>query len=86
MRFILLYLSVFFIVIGCKEQRRHATPLVQKSETTSVNIKYAKGFSIKHFQTHKEIIVTRAWPESRKKFRYLLIDKESVYDANLRNN
>ncbi|WP_242205129.1 ABC transporter substrate-binding protein [Aestuariivivens insulae] len=83
MRFILFYISTLLILSGCKEQKKQLTPSVP-TETTSVNIKYAKGFSIRHFNAHKEITITRAWPKSKDTLRYLLVDKE--YDIPSHNN
>ena len=81
-------------VISCKEQSQ--TKEVPKSESTSksalksvsktVAVYYAKGFSIKDFGTYKIIEVTSPWPQSKEKFRYLILPKGAILPDDHRAN
>ncbi|GAA3584026.1 ABC transporter substrate-binding protein [Snuella lapsa] len=76
MRFITLLISILIIVTGCKKNEKTITTPDQQIKFVTKSIKYAKGFSIKYFDTHKEITVTSAWPKSKQTFKYLLVEKD----------
>ncbi|MBJ6367101.1 ABC transporter substrate-binding protein [Snuella sedimenti] len=75
MRLITLLISTLFILTSCKENKGATATPDQQVKSVSESIKYAKGFSIKHFSTHKEVTVTSAWPKSKQTFKYLLVEK-----------
>ncbi len=77
MRCLIILVCCFSFFISCKEDKgiSRSLPPVNNVSTSKVHIKYAKGFSITEFKTHKEIVVTSAWPNSKNTFRYLLVKK-----------
>ncbi len=72
---------ILLIVIfsSCKDNNTSGLSITSNSisNTTSQNIKYAKGFSIIKHKNYKEIVVNSAWPNSKKTFRYIL-SKEDI--------
>lgn len=75
MRFLILFFSSFILLMSCKKEKKTAIQSAQPGEVKHETIRYAKGFSIKKFETYKEIIVTSAWPNSENVYRYLLVKK-----------
>ncbi len=73
MRNLFLLLLGVFLITGCKDEKKSTIPIVEQTEIVPVEIKYAKGFTMYHHETHTEIIVTSAWPNSKETFRYLLV-------------
>lgn len=74
MRFTFSIITAFIILMACKSEKKDETISLQ-TEISQNPIKYAKGFTIKHYKTHKEITVTSPWPKSQKSFKYLLINE-----------
>jgi iron complex transport system substrate-binding protein len=75
MRILILLFSGFLFFISCKDKKDTDVTISNQTESLSENIKYAKNFSINKFKTHKEIIVSSAWPNSDVSFRYILVKK-----------
>lgn len=73
MRFIIILICSCFVFSSCKQEKKVEKPISSNIECVSKNIKYAKGFSIINYENHKEIIVTSAWPNSNKTFKYILV-------------
>ena len=74
---ILIKLCVLILLVSaCKKEVKtnDATSTIIK-EVTEVPLKYAKGFTIKNYETYKEVLVTSAWPNSDKNFRYLVVNE-----------
>jgi iron complex transport system substrate-binding protein len=65
---IIRFLILFFIISACKNETNSS--VFAKSETTQLELKYAKGFSVKYFETHKELTILKPWPNSNKKYSY----------------
>jgi iron complex transport system substrate-binding protein len=74
MRFLFLFAFCFILFTSCKEEKRNKAFKAPKIVNT-LDIKYAKGFSITHFDSHTEIIVTSPWPKSEDTYKYILINK-----------
>lgn len=74
MRFVFSIITAFIILVACKNKIKDKSFSVQ-TEISKNPIKYAKGFTIKHYKTHKEITITSPWPKSKESFKYLLIDE-----------
>ncbi|WP_109299214.1 ABC transporter substrate-binding protein [Aquimarina sp. AU474] len=74
MRSIIAFSLLFILCTSCKKTK-------EKTEQLTVmylapqNIEYAKGFSIQHHKTYKEIKVTSPWPNAKKELRYILHPK-----------
>ena len=75
MRITFFIISCFLIFSSCKKEKKEIASSPKSSEGVAQNISYAKGFTITNFKDYKEIKVTTAWPESKKTFRYLLVEK-----------
>ncbi|WP_136481867.1 ABC transporter substrate-binding protein [Cognatitamlana onchidii] len=76
----LLLLVLLVFTIACKtdkKQNLESNKTVLKKET----LKYAKGFSITHYDTHKEIVVTSPWPNSLDTLHYILVNKGSTFQS-----
>jgi len=74
----LTYLSVLviaFCFISCKRNKSSEKfpPIL---ETRSLNLKYAKGFSIKDEGNIKILSIINPWPDAGKTYTYALIDRE----------
>ncbi len=75
MRVTFLILSCFLVFSSCKKEKKEIKSSPIDSKGVAQNISYAKGFTITNFKGYKEIKVTSAWPDSKKTFRYLLVEK-----------
>ncbi len=78
MRFLILFFSSFIFFASCKDKNNNTTKPLKQTKAQAENIKYAKGFTVTTYSTHKEIIVTSAWPSSTESFRDLLVKKGNV--------
>ncbi len=68
MRNLILFISLSLLWVGCKETvEKETTPVASKTE-----VKYAQGFTIEQFGTHKIITLTNPWPGADITYRYLL--------------
>ncbi len=73
----LVFLFAFIVFTSCKNEKNN-TPETTTTTEESIEISYAKGFSITDYGDYKVIEVTNPWPEAGKTFRYALVkDKES---------
>ncbi|MBN2867439.1 MAG: hypothetical protein JXK08_02100, partial [Flavobacteriaceae bacterium] len=80
---LLLYISIFLLLFtNCKEDKGIKRPLPTTIET-SLNIEYAKGFSIKNNKNFKVLTITNPWPKAEKNYRYALITKENAAKTTL---
>lgn len=74
MRLLVLFSISLFILTSCKEDKGSTKNSSQKN-TEKADIKYAKGFSITNYKTHKEVTVTSPWPNSKEIYNYILVKK-----------
>jgi iron complex transport system substrate-binding protein len=74
MRLLFLFAFSFLFLTSCKEDKSNVKKLVPKVIST-LNIKYAKGFSITQYESHTEILVTSPWPKSQDTYKYILVNK-----------
>ena len=74
MRLQILFAFSFLFLTSCKENKSTSKSLIPKV-VSSLNIKYAKGFSITHYESHTEILVTSPWPKSQDTYKYILVNK-----------
>ncbi len=74
MRIILTIISVLFFFISCKKENKQTEELTVMYLAPQ-NIEYAKGLTIKHHGTHKEIIVSSPWPDAKEELTYILHPK-----------
>jgi iron complex transport system substrate-binding protein len=72
MRLLISSLFLAVLIIACKKAPSTSIAF----DTTPVKVdtlKYAKGFQIKNYPTHKIITVNAPWPKSRDTFNYILL-------------
>jgi len=74
LQYLFLCVSLCFASCNSNENKNTRVNTNIKSKATS-SITYAKGFTILNYETHKEITVTSAWPNSPKSFKYILVKK-----------
>ena len=74
-----IYLFIAIAFLSCKNGTNDTLPEV--FETKTLELKYAKGFTVHDNGYFKMLIITKAWPESEKKFTYLLLTKEQAVKA-----
>lgn len=63
-------------VLGCKQEREHATSIVVKDKTTAVT--YASGFTISEGDGYTLLKVTGAFPGSDTAFNYALVSEKGA--------
>jgi iron complex transport system substrate-binding protein len=76
LKFLLLSLVVF--IISCKN--KPAKQVLEHIEGNTLELKYAKGFSVKDYGTYKILEIKNPWPESKNLYRFALLNNN--YDAN----
>lgn len=67
---ILLILTVLFL--SCKNEPKK--DVLDTSDGEKLILKYAKGFSITNYKTHKILEIKNPWPKAEKSYRYILAD------------
>ncbi|MFL1011227.1 ABC transporter substrate-binding protein [Flavisericum labens] len=77
MKHFLLYIIILMLGYGCKSEP--SKQLKEDILATNLNLKYAKGFSVKDFGTYKILTVEKPWPEAKTNYRFALL--KSGYDA-----
>ncbi len=75
---IIRFLILLFIVSACKNETKNE--VLEIPETKQLELKYAKGFSVKYFETHKELIILKPWPKSEKSYTYLLPNESIIIE------
>jgi len=66
----LIFLFFLLLISACKTEKKE---LIIKEINPS--IKYAKGFDIQSFKTHKKLIIKSPYPDAKEQFEYILIPK-----------
>ena len=87
--------NVFAIIcmlslIGCKTEAKKEPSSTSEVKTSKTEVRYAKGFEIEDFDTHKIVKISNPWPGADQVYTYLLkkqavaIEDEDNYDAVLK--
>ncbi|XCF05657.1 ABC transporter substrate-binding protein [Tamlana crocina] len=65
--------TILFVLlaVSCKNETSKKT--VEPLAGTTLNLKYAKGFSVEAFKTHKILTIEKPWPEAEKSYRFALL-------------
>lgn len=63
------------LLVSCRNEA--SEPLLESAEGKITSLKYAKGFSVIDFETHKIIRVSKPWPGSKKMFQYAIVNNEN---------
>jgi len=66
-----LFLNFLFLLFNCKSEP--AKQLKETIEGTTLNLRYAKGFSVKDYGTYKILEIKKPWPESEKEYHFALL-------------
>ncbi len=66
----MLFLLVFFSLLGCK--KKEEKPTLNRSKNIDSNVKYTEGFKIKCFNNHNILEIKKPWQNADKTYRYLL--------------
>ena len=80
-------LICFLSLLGCKTEVKKESSSTSEVKTSKTEVRYAKGFEIEDFDTHKIIKISNPWPGADQVYTYLLkkqevaIDGEDNYDA-----
>ncbi|WP_281765660.1 ABC transporter substrate-binding protein [Neptunitalea lumnitzerae] len=65
-------LSLLFLTVSCSEKtKKEVTPAVSQT----IEVTYAKGFTVENKDTYTLITVTKPWPNADRTFTYALIPK-----------
>jgi len=73
-----------FVLLNCKNETKKQ--LKATIDNAYIELKYAKGFSVKDLGTHKILEIINPWPESEKQYSYVLIDKEETMKTTFLKN
>lgn len=61
------------LFVSCKSEP--AKELKERVGGTALSLKYAKGFSVKDYNTYKIVSIEKPWPEANRSYRYALLKK-----------
>ena len=76
----IILLVVLICFISCKKEANEANiNTVPEFDSTLVELKYAKGFSIRDYGSHKILNIINPWPKSDKTFSFILSDNENIH-------
>lgn len=72
---------VFIILFTCKNGPQQ--PAEKASELSNLEIKYAKGFSVKTFENYTLLEIRNPWPKAEKTYTYAVVPKEKLSTISL---
>ncbi|MDP5081522.1 MAG: ABC transporter substrate-binding protein [Winogradskyella sp.] len=72
------FLILYFIFSACKHETKK--DIISTSETKRLELKYAKGFSVNDFGTHKVLKILKPWPKSETQYSYKLVSDGTKSD------
>ncbi len=75
---IIRFIILFFIVSACKHDTKNET--LATSETEQLELKYAKGFSVKDYGTYKVLDILKPWPNSEKIYSFGIANDNATVD------
>ena len=82
-----LVLLLFILFLSCKENSSKISEGAETLEGSStLDIKYAKSFSIDYHDGYSVIKVNRPWPGAAKSFSYLVVPKEKLKEMTFPND
>lgn len=70
------FLFFLFILSSCNNETKNE--VLEASQTNQLKLKYAKGFSVKNYDTHSVIEILKPWPKAKTKHKYLLLSKKNL--------
>ena len=72
----ILFIFLLCITLSCKNETK--TPASHTVNTSKLELKYAKGFSITKNENYSVIEINKPWPNAEKSYRYVIISKENA--------
>jgi iron complex transport system substrate-binding protein len=78
-----LFIVMISIFIGCNKKE---TTTAIDSTTAANSIEYASGLSIHKYEGFSKVTVSNPWPEAKKKFTYILQEKNSIVPDSLKKH
>ncbi|MAX71095.1 MAG: ABC transporter substrate-binding protein [Flavobacteriaceae bacterium] len=68
------------LLLGCKEDKdaSRSLPELPSKDQSALILKYAEGFSVEDYSSHKILTIKNPWPESKKSYKYLIASKEQL--------
>lgn len=76
-------LILLFIIVFSSCKNEEAKLETTSEEGKTIEIEYAKGFSLLQFDGYKLLKVSNPWPNADKNFTYLLVEKEASVPENI---
>lgn len=73
------------LLVGCKNEKPKDRTL-PSLDKKALHLKYAKGFSLEDYSTHKILSISNPWPESKKTYKYLLASNNNADNLNYDKN
>lgn len=67
---------LLLIISSCKNEPKQE--IISTPKTKKLELKYAKGFIVDYYETHKVLTITKPWPKAKKTYRYALISKDNM--------
>ncbi|WP_422103745.1 ABC transporter substrate-binding protein [Winogradskyella sp.] len=67
-----------FAFISCKNEPSKST--VEATNSPTLELKYAKGFKFKNYDTYKVLEIHNPWPKADKSYTYGISDKNAIID------
>ena len=77
----ILFVLFPLIFFSCKTEKKEFSDIALSGDT--LEVKYAKGFSIVQYDGFKVMKVENPWPEADKTYTYLLVEEESKVPASI---
>lgn len=76
------FFVICFALFACHTNKKKESEN-NAAATTKAEIKYAKGFSIRHFENYTLIVVRNPWDTTQTMERYVLVDRNKAVPTNL---
>ncbi|MEO1032985.1 MAG: ABC transporter substrate-binding protein [Bacteroidota bacterium] len=67
-----------FAFVSCKNEPSKST--VEATNSQTLELKYAKGFKFKNYDTYKVLEIHNPWPKADKSYTYGIPDKNAIID------
>lgn len=71
---LIIYLFLLLAFTSCKDQPKETT--IETSKTESLDLKYAKGFTLNDNGNYKVLTILKPWPQANKEYKYLIASTE----------
>ncbi len=85
MRFIFIFALVLTMFVSCKKKSNPSIDNSTPRVVEPLDLKFATGFNIKEYGTHKTITVTSPWPKSKDTLNYVLLKPGQDYSPRTEN-